>query len=554
MMEGEERNQKIKGDKRNAVDFQWHVVSFAKPGMELRFRDALSVRPKECSNIIEVYCPTHTVVKEYYRELRVSSRESSGDRLSDLRDKPLCPGTVFVLSTHEGLSDFIRSEFPEAFIRLSRRDDTDSKVEPITVPDEQMRLFMRFNENYADKVILLHRSFTDYVFNPKSNQPNETVRIIDGPMAGCTGYLSQIGRRKGLVFNIPNPYGGDPLTFAVTDVWNFNVVRLHNKESDRQTLATEKARAVDLLAGMLQSCGYTDMEELVKELHLIVESLSVNSSIPVFFKNIMSQRRRELLHETGMEARDEEHVTYLSNQLKRTERMSQLMAHLSSNDMELFLNLIRYEREQPGYVRGVWPKMIVRPFLTPISGVEIPDGCDTAVIDHTGYIELIRRVEIPEDVYHPKEGKTTHEISTYYAHVGLLRKDAKTTTVFADWDTFLRHYYHSGGMARHKLVDGTFPTNSINEDKRQLLESFRNYAPTLHNVLINPESRVKATADLQITFSMSLHALTVTAPIQSESEAIDCLINCGINIARELSTTTHLSPWRRYLATVWLHQ
>ena len=55
------------------------------------------------------------------------------------------------------------------------------------------------------------------------------------------------------------------------------------------------------------------------------------------------------------------------------------------------MELARYERDNPGYVRTHWDKHVIRPFLTPTSGVDFEDGKDEAELPHTDFTEIIRK-------------------------------------------------------------------------------------------------------------------------------------------------------------------
>lgn len=48
------------------------------------------------------------------------------------------------------------------------------------IPENQMRMFMDFNVNYPEDVLVLERPYSDYAFNPKNNQPNDAVIVTDG--------------------------------------------------------------------------------------------------------------------------------------------------------------------------------------------------------------------------------------------------------------------------------------------------------------------------------------------------------------------------------------
>ncbi len=114
------------------------------------------------------------------------------------------------------------------------------------------------------------------LFNPKTGEPNEIVKVLDGPLKKAAGYLTRFHRERRLVFNMKAIDSNRHFTVSIPNVWNFQVVRLHNTEGDRQTIGTRKARAVDWLIGMLESCGYDG--KTLSMLYEIVESLAVKPS------------------------------------------------------------------------------------------------------------------------------------------------------------------------------------------------------------------------------------------------------------------------------------
>ena len=158
--------------------------------------------------------------------------------------------------TTKALAAFMASRYPAGTILYDRRREPGRRARLLTIPEEQMRFFMDFNENYAERVLVLERPYSDYAFNPKTGEPNEVVRVVDGPLAGREGYIARFRRDKRLVFNMKVPGRDAHLAVAIPHIWDFHVVRLHNAEGDRLSIGTEKGRAADLLIGLLQACGY----------------------------------------------------------------------------------------------------------------------------------------------------------------------------------------------------------------------------------------------------------------------------------------------------------
>ena len=126
---------------------------------------------------------------------------------------------------------------------------------------------------------------------------------------------------------------------------------------------------------------------------------------------------------------------------------------------------------------------------------------------------------------------------------------------FANWDGFLREYFLTAGKANEKLVSGKVRKvrNEITlTETEKLIESFRNYAPTLYKVLTEPDSAVKAVPNFKIGEDL-LNVLAIQSSAQEKEAAKDQLIKTCVRVCTEINTTNHLAVWRRYLRTVWLH-
>ena len=507
------------GNKPDEHEFKWYVVR-SRPHQERKLADLLNKHKDKAGNILEVYCPTHTTVG-------VSGRDK------DMR-LPLFAGFVFVLSTLQAVSDAIRTHYPEGTILYDRRNGQGQKACCLTIPEAQMRSFMNFNDNYADRVIILERPYTDYAFNPKTNEPNEIVKVIDGPLKGREGYLVRFRRDKRIVFNMKSLYSDRHFTVSIPNAWSLHVVRMHNAENANQANATLKGRAADLLIGIIENCGYGNRTLLM--LYEITEYLSTATTLTGLCRH---------LHGRGHE------------------KLSRRIARLGTKDAELILNIIRYEADNHGYVRANWRKHVIRPFLTSTSGFESEIGEER--LQHDNFTEIIRKTDITEATYYPSKGKGTLTTSTYYAHVGMITRRLNDdgpngVTIFANWDAFLNEYFLTAGPANEQLAKGTTTTapaeESANKPKAKLIESFRNFAPTLYNILTDEDSEVKIIKNLPVgEHTLNVIAVTTTGTDADETDkAKDKLIDTCADICKEINSTPHLAVWRRYLMTVWLHE
>lgn len=497
-------------DKLNSVDYHWFLVC-TKPGHELELRALIEREKGKIRNILEVYCPTHT--KVYVRR---------GDNEQRL---PFFDGYVFVLATQGALAEFLRNNDSDAYIWYNRKRTPDEKAMACTIPESQIRAFRDYNENYADKVIVLERPYTDYAFNAKTDEPNEIVRVVDGPLAGCEGYICRFHKKKGLVFRVQGMMPGCWLTVTYPNASDLHVVRLHNAEGDRLSIGTEKGRAADLLVGILQGCGYGERTQSL--FYELMERLAADLSLEALCKHLQKQGEKVL---------------------------ADRLAKLTTKEAELLINLARYEHDTPGYVRENWPRIILRPFLTPTSGIEMEEDKNEVELPHQDFTEVIRKLDITEEVYYPSRQEDGKITTAYYAHIGRM-EDKSGFIYFANWDDFLREYFLTAGKANEKLVSGKVRKvrNEITlAETEKLIESFRNYAPTLYKVLTEPDSAVKAVPNFKIGEDL-LNVLAIQSSAQEKEAAKDQLIKTCVRVCKEINTTNHLAVWRRYLRTVWLH-
>ena len=497
-------------DKLNNVDYQWFLVR-TKPGHEQELCALIGREKDKIRNILEVYCPTHT--KVYVR------RGDSEQRM------PLFDGYVFVLATQNALVEFLRDNCSDAFIRYNRKRTPDEKATACTIPESQMRAFRDYNENYADKVIVLERPYSDYAFNAKEGEANEIVRVVDGPFAGQEGYICRFHRKKGLVFRVQGMVPGSWLTVTYPNVSDLHVVRLHNAEGDRLSIGTEKGRAVDLLVGILQACGYGKRTQAM--LYELMECLAVDLSLTNLCRELDKKGEKTL---------------------------GGRLARLTTKEAELLINLARYEHDTPGYVKENWQKILLRSFLTPTSGIEWEEGKNEVELQHKNFTEIIRRVDITEEVYYPSRQEDGKVTTAYDAHIGM-REEMENLVFFANWDGFLSEYFLTAGKANEKLVSGRLQSvldETTNTERKKLIESFRNYAPTLYKVLTDADSAVKAVPDFKVGED-TLNVFAIRSSVQEKDTAKDKLIQTCVRICKEINTTNHLAVWRRYLRTVWLH-
>ena len=135
----------------------------------------------------------------------------------EAKKAPLFSGFVFVLATQKALTDFLGRYSMGEFIQYERKTEDGKKASVSVIPEGQMRQLKDYNENYPDMVIPLERPYTDYAFNPKTNEPNDIVKVIDGPLAGTEGYITKFRRDKRLVYHLK----GLDMAVSIPNIWSF---------------------------------------------------------------------------------------------------------------------------------------------------------------------------------------------------------------------------------------------------------------------------------------------------------------------------------------------
>ncbi len=496
----------------NDKDLKWHIVR-TLPNQERKLVNLFQSNPT--NNIIEVYCPTHTTVTQSHATKRANS--------------PLFAGYVFALSTHKALADFLKIKYPEGKILYQHRDSETECAKLWTVPDEEMKKFRDFNENYAQNVIVLERPYSDYAINGKNGEPNDVVKVIDGPLAGRTGYLVRFKGDRRLVFKISDPTTHGNLTVALPNLWNFHVVRLLNADGDKQTIGTKKARAVDTIVGMLQACGHKG-QKTADLLNEIINFLCIRPSFTELRKRLENKDKT----------------------------LARRLYDLTDKEAENILHLVRYVQEAPNYVHNEFPHPTLRPFLTPTPGCDIPKDKGYAILKHDGFTEVISPVSIRQNSYSALYDEERDDVVTYYTHVTLTTSPSDgTPLLICNWDSFLSEYNRTADAANHNLVSGTAEKASSTSDGPKLIDSFRNYAPTLFRVLTDPTSPVQAIKDFPVGgHAMSVMSVKMNDHSEQESiidsDAFKTLTDTCVAICLEVNRTTHLAVWRRLLQGVWL--
>jgi transcription antitermination factor NusG len=456
----------------------WYVIQ-TRPNQE---KKVMSLMEEECGkrkNLLEAYCPTNHTVRIQHA--------------GKVEERPIFSRKVFVLGTREDVLEAMRSRYPDGFLAF---DKTQNKV--MTIPDLQMQFFRDFNEHYPEKVMVLERPYSDYAFNAKNGEANETVMVLDGPFAGKTGYLIRARNNKRLVFQMQD------MAISIPDIWDYRLARLHNTKGDRQTKGTMKGRAVDYLNGVMQGFGYD--EDTAETMRLLLDKIAASRSI------IQSVQTTALKPE-----------------------LAKHLQHLSADGASTLLQLAALYKEDSHLLDPLDETLTLRPFLTPTAGKEEKTEAEYTELQHgTHYRELIRKMTFKEPTYCATDDSAQEVDITYYAHIGIRKKTNGQYCLFANWHPLLKDYILLGGEAKEKQQ-----------------ETLKTFSPLFYEIVMG-QNNVKIAKDMKAGHRTG-HTLCLHTGEDGIMQAAEELTDTCLKLCLEINGNAHLALWRRLLRDVWLH-
>lgn len=485
-------------NKTNNVDFHWYVIR-TLPHQENKVKVILETEQSENSNILEIFCPMNRMVRVMRNGQEVKI--------------PYFANYVFVLTTEFAVKKLIATKYPDGYLVY---DKCEGKV--MEIPENQMRMFMDFNVNYPEDVLVLERPYSDYAFNPKNNQPNDAVIVTDGPFKGIVGYFVRFRGNRRLVFQMKN-YKAEgkrrnsmDLVLSIPDIWDYPIRRLYHARQDKLSLATKYSRVIDYFLGKMQTYGIID--EAWTKFSSLMEELIDHPSLVDYCKKEKDSDFRNVIKQ------------------------------LSPCEATELMTLVEFLKSGNQWNYDGWEHEVIRPFLTN-TAFGGPMDEEYKEIQHKDYVEVVYKLNFAEPTYFSDTNETRDNQVTYYAHVGIVDMGQGKLILFVDWTQMLDAYY---------LMDGSALDKQNN--------TFRTYCPTLYQVLSN-ELEVVALKNMKIG-NKTLHVLGIEVDNVSRSdkgwmadskvkENVGKLVNTGYSICAEINGSTHLAMWRRYLRTVWLH-
>ena len=326
-----------------------------------------------------------------------------------------------------------RTFFTKAHILTadSKQMSLDEIVRQSKISDGDMETFVYFNDRIGDDInglSIVEKRYSDLV------KENDTIRILSGPLAGRVGVIKQI-KHKGkkdrhLLVRFGNNY-----CLSISNIRQYALQIEHEAPSE----SVGAWRAID------QMIGYLQMKEPSKNAGDLLRKLFMNY-----------QKKLTIYHN-----RQTSDIAYSKMMANRKDvQQQEVLENLDESMWKNFRILANYlpcdnaTLEQG--LKELIPDVVLRPFLTPASGIAIPEGQGYHVLQHNGITEFIfpcnlreffRGKEYEADKYAP----VFDEDYEYDAHFALLETDGGKVKAICSWGGFYDYYASQSEDEREKF-------------------------------------------------------------------------------------------------------
>lgn len=305
-------------------------------------------------------------------------------------------------------------------------------VRQAKIPDEDMERFIYYNDKIADGIkglSIVDKRYSDLI------SENDTIRILNGPMAGWVGVVKQIknkGKKDRHLF----------VRFGDNRCLNISNIRQYDMQIEREAPSDtmDAWRAIDQIIGYLQA------KEPSKSAAEALRSLIIR-----YQKKATVYRNR---HTSD--------IAYCNKVTKmNADRQQEILEVFDDSMQSNFRILANYFKSDKSTLeqglKEMIPDITLRPFLTPTPGTSIPQGQDYAVLRHNGITELILRCNLRK-FFRGKEYETDKyapvfdEDYEYYAHLALFYTVSGKVKAVCSWGGFYDYYAAQSGDERKKFL------------------------------------------------------------------------------------------------------
>ena len=314
--------------------------------------------------------------------------------------------------------------------------DIDTIIKTATIPNEDMEHFIYFSDKIADGIeglSIVDRRYDDLILE------NDTIRILSGPLAGWVGVVRQIkskGRKDRHLL----------VRFGNNRCLNISNIRQYDMQVEHEATKGPKAEAVGAWRAIDQMIGYLQAREPSENASLTLRSLFIayQKRLAVYRNRNMSDLAYSNKKEVKTMAWQQMVLEQIDGSMRNNFRILSDYFQAGKATLESWLN-------------ELIPDVRLRPFLTPTSGVTIPEGCGYAVLRHNEITELVLRCNL-RDFFQDKDDKPDNNVVAfdedyeYYAHFALLDTDGGKVKLICSWGGFYDYYASQSEKERETFL------------------------------------------------------------------------------------------------------
>lgn len=304
------------------------------------------------------------------------------------------------------------------------------------IPDEDMDRFIFYTEQMADGIEGL--SIVDGRYS-ELIEKNDTIRILSGPMAGWVGVVKQVKHNGKKDRHLLVRFGNNHC-LNISNIRQYDIRIEHEATAGAKAEAVGAWRAIDQLVGFLQEKAPQDdaparLRQLLRTYHARQQVRRTSDMSDKGYANRKKQAEAE--HKDSI-------LAIFDESMRSNFHILANFFHADGATIDTAL-------------ADLIPDAVLRPFLTPTSGIPVSEEGGYAVLRHNGIIELVLRCNLRHffrnDGYDcGKYSPVFDEDYQYYAHVALLPTADGKTVAATSWGGFYGHYAALTAAERGKFL------------------------------------------------------------------------------------------------------
>ena len=315
--------------------------------------------------------------------------------------------------------------------------DQEDIIKTATIPDEDMEHFIYFSDKMADGIeglSIVDKRYDDLILE------NDTIRILSGPLAGWVGVVKQIknkGKKDRHLF----------VRFGNNRCLNISNIRQYDMQVEHEATKGPKAEAVGVWRAIDQMIGYLQAKQPSENAYKTLRNLFLD------YQKRLSVYRNRRMTDLAYNNKKEEKVVAQQQKV-----LVQIDDSMRNNFRILSNNFQAGEITLEKWLNELIPDAALRPFLTPTSGIAIPQGQNYAVLQHNGITELILRCNLRDvfqdnDIESDKNTTVFDEDYDYYAHFALLKTGAGKVKAICSWGGFYDYYVSQSDKEQEAFLE-----------------------------------------------------------------------------------------------------